>query len=331
VRLRVLRDASGLRRTQRELVRVFLVGMPLGAVLAFGGGWLLARRALSPLAGMAARARAITASLLSQRLPVSNPHDELGRLGTVFNETLQRLENSFNELRRFAADASHELRTPLTALRAAGEVALRDPRDPANLRDTISAILEEAQRLEDLVEPLLALARAEADAPPLRRSPVACGALAREVAEGLRVLAEEKQQHLVVEAAADITVAADAGLLREALQNIVHNAIRYTPTGGRVTIRCQGRQNAAVIEVEDTGEGIAPEHRARVFERFYRVDKARARAEGGAGLGLAIARAAVERHGGRIELESTPGKGSLFRIVLPAGAAERGPPALIPD
>lgn len=318
VRLRVLRDASGLRRTQQELVRVFLVGMPLAALLAFGGGWLLARRSLAPLAGMAARAREITVRSLSQRLPVSNPHDELGRLGTVFNETLQRLENSFDELRRFTADASHELRTPLTALRAAGEVALRHQRDPAELRETIGIMLEDAQRLQDLVESLLALARAEADGQPLPRAPVAFGTLAREAAESLRVLAEEKEQHLLVELTDDSPVPADAGLLRQALLNIVHNAIRYTPAGGGIAVRCHRRHNEAVIEVEDTGEGIAPEHQAHLFERFYRVDKARSRAEGGAGLGLAIARAAVERHGGRIELESAPGKGSLFRIILPA-------------
>jgi len=317
VRLRVLRDSSGLRRTQQELVRVFLVGMPLAALLAFGGGWLLARRALAPLAGMAARAREITARSLSQRLPVSNPHDELGRLGTVFNETLERLENSFDELRRFAADASHELRTPLTALRVAGEVVLRDQRDSAQLRETIGAMLEDAQRLQDLVESLLALARAEAEAQPLQRTPVACGVLAREAAENLRVLAEEKHQRLVVEVVDGFTVAGDAGLLRQALLNIVHNAIRYTPAGGRITVHCRRRQSEALIEVEDTGKGIAPEHQGRLFERFYRVDKARSRAEGGAGLGLAIARAAVERHGGRIELESAPGKGSVFRIVLP--------------
>lgn len=315
--LRILRDESGLRRTQHELAEVFLVGLPLAVLLAVAGGWFVARRSLAPVGAMAARARDITASSLSQRLPVANPHDELGRLATVFNATLQRLETSFAELRRFAADASHELRTPLTALRTTGEVALRDQHDPAQLRDAIGAMLEDAQRLQDLVESLLALARAEADTQPLPRATVACGALAREVAENLRVLAEEKRQQLIVEVTDDVTVAGDAALLRQALLNILHNAIRHTPAGGRLTVRCQRRQNEAVIEVADTGEGIAPEHQGRIFERFHRVDNARSRAEGGAGLGLAIARAAVERHGRRIELESTPGQGSLFRIVLP--------------
>jgi len=317
VRLRVLRDSSGLRRTQQELARVLFVGMPLAALLAFAGGWLLARRSLAPLSAMAARAHEITAHSLTQRLPVSNPQDELGRLGTVFNETLRRLENSFNELRRFAADASHELRTPLTALRATGEVALRDKAQEGQLRETIGAMLEDAQRLQDLVESLMALARAEADSPPLQRAPVDCARLVREAVDNLRVLAEEKQQQLLVEAGSDFTLAGNADLLRQALLNIVHNAIRYTPAGGRITVRCRELEREACFEVEDTGVGIAAEHRDHIFERFYRIDPARSRSEGGTGLGLAITRAAIERHGGCIEVESAPERGSLFRIVLP--------------
>jgi heavy metal sensor kinase len=315
--LRILRDESGLRRAQHELTEVFLFGLPLAMLLAVAGGWLVARRSLAPVAVMAGRAREISASSLSQRLPVVNPHDELGSLATVFNATLQRLESSFSELRRFAADASHELRTPLTALRAEGEVALRTNRDSEQLRQSIGAMLEEAQRLQDLVESLLTLARAEAEKQPLGRATVDLGGLTKEVVESLRILADEKKQPLTVETDGNLSLAADATLLRHALLNLVHNAIRYTPTGGRIAIRCSRRDQDAVIEVTDTGEGIAPEHQAKVFERFYRVDKTRSRAEGGAGLGLAIARAAIERHGGRIELESTPGHGSLFRVVLP--------------
>ncbi len=315
--LRILRDQSGLRRTQHELADVFLFGLLLAMLLAVAGGWFVARRSLAPLAAMAGRAKEISASSLSQRLPVANPHDELGRLATVFNATLQRLQNSFAELRRFAADASHELRTPLTALRAEGEVALNNAREPEQFRQSIGAMLEEAQRLQDLVDSLLALARAEADQQPLNRGPVDLGALTREVVESLRILANEKQQRLAAETDGEVCIAGDAALLRHALLNLVHNAICYTPDGGRITVRCLGRDREAVIEIADTGEGIAPEHHAKVFERFYRVDKSRSRAEGGAGLGLAIARLAVERHGGRMQLESECGKGSLFRIVLP--------------
>ncbi len=315
--LRILRDQSGLRRTQRELADVFLFGLPLAMLLAVAGGWLVARRSLAPVGAMAAHAKMISASSLSQRLPVANPHDELGRLATVFNATLQRLENSFAELRRFAADASHELRTPLTALRAEGEVALNNARDPEQLRQSIGAMLEEAQRLQDLVDSLLALARAEADQQPLNRVPIELGALTREAVESLRILADEKRQQLATELNGEVSIAGDAPLLRHALLNLVHNAIRYTPTGGRITIRCTRRDQEAVIEVTDTGEGIAPEHQANVFERFYRVDKTRSRADGGAGLGLAITKLAAERHGGRIELESIKGQGATFRVLLP--------------
>ncbi|MCI0540265.1 MAG: heavy metal sensor histidine kinase [Verrucomicrobiales bacterium] len=314
--LRILRDESGLRRTQRELADVFLFGLPLAVLLAVAGGWFVARRSLSPVGTMAARAREISASSLSQRLPVANVHDELGRLATVFNATLERLENSFAELRRFAADASHELRTPLTALRAEGEVALNNARDPDQFRQSIGAMLEEAQRLQDLVDSLLTLARAEADQQPLSRVPLDLGALTREVVENLRILADEKHQQLAAELNGEISIVGDPALLRHALLNLVHNAIRYTPTSGRITVRCSRRDLDALIEIADTGEGIAPEHQAKVFERFYRVDKNRSRAEGGAGLGLAIAKLAIERHGGRIELKSTPGKGSTFRVVL---------------
>jgi heavy metal sensor kinase len=300
------------------LTDVALFGLPLAVLLAVVGGWFVARRSLAPVGTMAARAGEISASSLSQRLPVANPHDELGRLAAVFNQTLQRLENSFAELRRFAADASHELRTPLTALQAEGEVALNNARDPEQFRQSIGAMLEEAQRLQDLVESLLTLARAEADQQPLQRAPVELSALTREVVESLRILAEEKRQQLAVELPGEILVTGDAALLRDALINLVHNAIRYTPAGGRITVCCSRRDREALVEVADTGEGIAPEHHEKVFERFYRVDKARSRAEGGAGLGLAIAKLAIERHGGRIELESASGQGgSTFRIVLP--------------
>jgi heavy metal sensor kinase len=318
--LRVLRDESGLRRTQHEMADVFRLALPVAALLAAIGGWFLARRSLAPVAEMAARAGAISAASLSQRLPVINPHDEIGRLGTMFNATLERLEGAFQELRRFAADASHELRTPLTALRAEGEVALRNARDAGELRQSIGAMLEEAQRLQDLVDSLLILARAEAHAVPLQREPVSLGVLTREAVKSLRVLAEEKRQSLEVRVGEELVLLSDASLLRQALLNVVHNAIRYTPAAGRISVRCEGRGGQAVVEVADTGEGIAPEHQAKVFDRFYRVDKARSRTEGGAGLGLAIAKLAVERHGGRIELESALGKGSVFRIVLPTTA-----------
>jgi heavy metal sensor kinase len=315
--LRILRDESGLRRTQHELSEVFLVGLPLAFLLAGSVGWLLARQSLAPVAAMAQRAQEITASSLAQRIPVSNPHDELGRLGGVFNGTLQRLEDSFTELRRFASDASHELRTPLTALRAEGEVALNQERDPERLRQSIGTMLEEAQRLQDLTDSLLTLARAEADQHGGLHTRLELGSVAKDAVESLRILADDKNQCLTAETNGRIPVKGDAMLLRHAFINVVHNAIRYTPAGGTITVSCSRKNGEGVVQITDTGEGIAPEHQTKIFERFYRVDKTRSRAEGGAGLGLAIAKLAIERHGGRIELESLKDKGSTFRVCLP--------------
>jgi heavy metal sensor kinase len=269
---------------------------------------------------IAARARQITADSLGGRLPVPNPYDELGQLAIVFNATLARLENSFAELRRFTADASHELRTPLTALRAVGEAALRSDRgDPKSLREALSSMLEETRRLSDLVDALLLLARADTEglSPALQRIELA--ALVGEVRETLLVLAEEKNQRIEI-MAENLAVRADRELLRLALLNLIHNAIRYSGEGTVIWLRVKPRDRTPLVEVMDQGPGVAAEHQHKIFERFYRVDKARSRASGGAGLGLSIARWAVERQGGHIELESELGHGSLFRIVMPDSA-----------
>jgi heavy metal sensor kinase len=317
VLLRVFRSEAELRRAMAEFGAVLGFGLPLGVALSALGGYLIAHRSLSPVSQIAARARQITAESLEGRLPVPNPHDELGQLATVFNATLGRLENSFAELRRFTADASHELRTPLTALRAVGEAALRsDSVDTKSLREALSSMLEEARRLSDLVDALLLLARADTGGvfPSLHRVDLA--GLVSEVRETLLVLAEEKSQRIEI-TAEQLVIRADRELLRLALLNLVHNAIRYSGEGTVICLQIKSQEKAVLVQVMDQGPGIAPEHQEKIFERFYRVDKARSRASGGAGLGLAIARWAIERQGGHIELESEPGRGSLFRIVIP--------------
>jgi len=315
--LRVFRSEAELRRAMAELGAVLAFGLPLAVALSAAGGYLIAHRSLSPMSQIAARARQITAESLGGRLPVPNPHDELGQLATVFNATLARLENSFAELRRFTADASHELRTPLTALRAVGEAALRpDAGDPKSLREALSSMLEETRRLSDLVDALLLLARADTSRVSPSLDQVDLTGLVNEVRETLLVLAEEKNQQIEI-IAEQLTIRADRELLRLALLNLVHNAIRYSAEWLMISLRVRRQEANAVVEVIDQGPGIAPDHRQKIFERFYRVDKARSRASGGAGLGLAIARWAIERQGGHVELESEPGRGSLFRIVMP--------------
>lgn len=304
-----------------EMVVVLGVGLPITVVFVAVTGYLVAARALRPVDAMAKRAAEITADQLHERLKIDNPEDELGQMGTAFNTTLARLENSFEQLRRFTADASHELRTPLTALRSVGEVSLRKPGDQKYYRDIIGSMLEETNRLTKLVDSLLTMSRADAGRVQLHLSETRLLDLAKESATLLEVLAEEKEQTLRVEGDEAITVVADRMILRQALVNLIDNAVKYSPVKGEIRVRVTDNGRDAYIEVQDNGPGIPSEHRDRVFERFYRVDKARTRAEGGSGLGLSIAQWAVAVHKGSIEVQCEPGPGSIFRIRLPKASA----------
>lgn len=311
-------EAEAVHRTLDRLALTLAVALPLAVLVAALGGYLLAARLLTPLGAMAQRAKAISAERLSERLDITNPNDEVGRLAAILNDTFARLEGSFDRLRRFTQDAAHELRTPLAVIRGVGEAGMQAARSPDELREAIGSMLEENDRLTRLVEGLLMLARADESAAFSARTPFDAAELTHEVVGFLRVLAEEKHQTLHCQATPELRVHADRDALRLALMNLLGNALRYTPAEGRITVRVKHAQQTEVaIEVEDTGPGIAPEHQAHLFERFYRVDSGRTRAAGGFGLGLAIARWAVRSNGGRIELDSEPGRGSCFRIVLP--------------
>jgi heavy metal sensor kinase len=316
VQVRAARPEEPVRHELNELLAVLALGLPLGVGVAAGGGYLLARRALRPVGRMAERAESINADRLSERLPIDNPADELGRLAAVFNATLARLEASFDRLRRFTADASHELRTPLAALRAVGEVGLREAREPHAYREAIGSMLEEVDRLARLVDSLLMLSRADAGRVPVERAPVDLAGLAQEVRQLLSVLADEKRQVVRVKGEGPVLASADRGILRQAVVNLLDNAIRYGPEDSAIRIDVGRGPDGPSLAVTDSGPGIAPEHLPRIFDRFYRIDPARSRDDGGAGLGLAIARWAAEANGGRIEVESEVGRGSTFRIVL---------------
>jgi heavy metal sensor kinase len=318
VLIRVGFSEAPLYQRLRQVTLGLLAGLPLALALIGFAGYFLARRALAPLERMTRRAREIHAHRLNARLEVENPADELGQLALAFNDTLARLERSFEELRRFTADASHELRTPLTALRAAGEVALRQPISPAQYREGISSMLEEAARLTHIVDSLLLLARADFAPPPLQREPVHLLPLVRGVASTLEVLAEEKHQCLAVEGDPTLAISADPAVLRRVLMNLAGNAIKYSPSGTTITLRVRSLPPAAAaVEVADQGPGIAAEHRPHIFERFYRADSARSRETGGAGLGLAIANQGALAHGGRLELDCPLHGGAIFRLILP--------------
>jgi heavy metal sensor kinase len=320
--VQVARSEGSINQDLRQLLYILLLGLPIAVAAAGVGGYLLARRALAPVDSMAERARMIHAERLNDRLPVDNPHDELGRLATIFNETLTRLESSFDQMRRFTADASHELRTPLTAIRSVGEVGLRGRRDEAAYREIIGSMLEEVDRLALLVDRLLTLSRADTGKAHLSVEIVDIAELAEEVAEQLGVLAEEKEQSVNVRFDTVPRWIGDRVVLRQALLNLVDNAIKYSPVGGKIEIRVAQSPEGISADVTDTGPGIPADLQSRIFDRFYRVDKARSRENGGTGLGLAIAKWAVEVNGGRLTLEPTNGIGSCFRITLMQTAFE---------
>ena len=220
-------------------------------------------------------------------------------------------------MRRFTADASHEIRTPLTALRSVGEVALQNERSADEYREVIGTMLEEVDRLSRLADELLAIARAEGGQAHYHFEPLDLAALVNNVSEQLSVLAEERGQRLEVHTHDPITVKADRLALRQALINLVDNAIKYSPEGTRVDVRLLRAPEAAVLEVEDEGPGIPPEHADRIFERFYRIDPSRSREIGGTGLGLSLVKLTAEAHGGRVEVGPGAKRGSTFRLILP--------------
>ena len=317
VLIRAATSEDSLRDALFGLFSIMALGLPIAVGTTAFGGYQLARRALRPVDRMADSTRKITAERLGERLEIENPGDEIGRFGSMINDMFARLEASFDQTRRFTADASHELRTPLTAIRTVGEVGLRESRDLNDYRDVIGSMLEETDQMTRLVEALLMLSRADAGQIAISLELVDLSELARRVATHLEVLAEEKQQSIVVVAPESVEAHVDPVVLRLALVNLVDNAVRHSPIGARITVRIWSSPADAVIEVEDNGPGIPAAHLSRLFDRFYRVDSARTRQGGGVGLGLAISQWAVRVQAGDIEVLSEEGAGSVFRIRLP--------------
>lgn len=322
--IQVARSELPMRREMRGLLFILLFWLPIAVLTAGIFGYTLARRALAPIEKMAERAQSISADNLHDRLPIGNPNDELGRLASVFNDTLGRLEASFEQMRRFTADVSHELRTPLTAIRSVGEVGLRERRDDKAYRGIIGSMLEEVDRLASLVDRLLRWSRAETGQTKLSQEVIDLRDLADDVVGYLGVLAEEKQQSLTVAQVGTPWGLGDRQVLRQALIDLVDNAIKYTPEGGAIEMRVSESSENVTIDVVDSGPGIAPELRTRIFDRYGRGENAGPDAVGGAGLGLSISKWAVEAHGGHLTLEASNSVGSTFRITLPRAVAPAG-------
>lgn len=315
----ILRTARSQERIHHELQEVLfymcVASLAIVALCAVGGYWL-AKKTLSPIALMTTQAQSISAERLSTRLEVKNPKDELGRLASTFNKTFERLEASFEQMKRFTADASHELRTPLTALRAVGEVSLREPKSAEQYREVIASMLEEADELRSLVESLLTLSRADSGQLVISKTRLDLSKLAEMVLSQLHVLAEEKNQTVIAINNEPAWVLADQGLLRQALTNLIDNAIKYSPEGSTITIAVNNVADAVRLTVHDNGPGIPEESLSKIFERFYRVDPSRTRDQHGVGIGLSISKWAVEANGGRLLVESKGGQGTTFTVIL---------------
>ena len=318
--IQVARSEEAMRQQLRDLVLILLLGFPLAVATAGLGGYAVARRALAPIERMTDRAQTITADRLSDRLPVANPDNELGRLATVFNATLGRLEGSFDQMRRFTADVSHELRTPLTAIRSVGEVGLRGRRDETTYRTIIGSMLEEVDRLAGLVDRLLTLSRTETGQAKLSLEGVGLEELAQAVVADLAVLAEEKSQPVVIESRGAPRALGDRVMLRQAVINLVDNAIKFSAPGSRIVIRVFELSGRVIMEVVDAGPGIPTTVRAHIFDRFFRAPAASDEVHG-TGLGLSIAKSAVELVGGTLTLQHSTEDGSTFRISLPRWSA----------
>jgi heavy metal sensor kinase len=322
--LRVAYNEAPLDASVVRFLGVLLLLAPITVIVAMWAAYTVTGKALSPLSSMVRRAERITAERLNERLPVHNPSDDLGHAARVFNELLQRLEDSFSQLRRFTSDASHELRTPLASLRSIGEVALQNSHAgeasgaSEQYREVIGSMLEEVRRLTQLVDSLLAISRTDSGQIALNLTTFPLAELVQEVVGLVGILAEDKGQAIGIDADPKIAVHADRGVLRQAVLNIVDNAIKYSPMDTEIQIQVAGIENGlAEITVVDQGPGIPLEEQSRIFDRFYRIDEGRSRQSGGAGLGLSIAKWAVEVHSGSIGVCDAGGKGSCFYLRLP--------------
>ena len=324
VRVVVAKDLAPIEQAIDSLAAQLAVVGPAVLVLSLAGGLLLVSRALRPIDRIAKTAEEINATDLSRRLDARGS-DEIARLAGTLNDLFARLEASFERQARFTADASHELRTPLSLVAGNVELALNRPRTAEEYKEAIQEIGEAADRMRSVVEGLLTLARADAKSVPLKREPVLLCSLADDVARLHRPLAEKAQVVVSVDwqgqlagSQGEVRVTGDPERLKELISNLLTNAIRYNKPGGKVIVRTSSSDGVARLVVEDTGIGIPAEDLPHVFERFYRVDKARSREVGGSGLGLAIAKWIVDAHQGTIEVTSEPGVGTRIAVGLPA-------------
>ena len=316
--LRVGSSLSPIQSILERFLRTLLWLVPAGIALAAIFGYIMARLALRPVRKIQEAAHRITIHDLHTRLPLAGSGDEIDQLSHTFNETLDRLQKSVEQMKQFTAAISHELRTPLAALQGEAEVALMHTRTPEHYRAVLSSQLEEFQKLTRMVNNMLLLARAEAgDVRPHTQS-VDLASIARAIIEMFQPIAADRGIQLALDASSAVVVQGDPLWLERMLMNLVENALKYTPTHGRVHVELSHGGESATVNVTDTGIGISDDNLPHIFERFYRADASRSRDIEGTGVGLAIVRWVVEAHGGQISVQSQTGEGTRFQVKLPA-------------
>jgi signal transduction histidine kinase len=309
---------------QGRLASSLFIGLPVLLLLAAAAGYVLMRRALTPVEVMINAAEAYSFNNPHSRLPLVGTEPRIEALGLALNRMLDRLDGAYTHVSRFSADAAHELRTPLTIIRGELELVVGKERMSPGVEQAISNALEEMTRLSGIVDSLITLSRMESLWGKRMHSSVDLVALCIETIDQIGLMAVEKQITLEKPSGPPVPVAGARDSLKQVLVNLVDNAIKYTPPGGRVRVQVGAETDAAVISVEDTGIGINADHHDRIFDRFYRVSPDRG--ESGAGLGLAIVKSIVHAHGGAVSLRSVPRVGSCFRVRVPLFAVKGAAP-----
>jgi two-component system OmpR family sensor kinase len=311
---------ESIEDTLRRLLLVLLVTMPIALAVSLASGWFLAGRALRPVDAITLAAQRIAAGDLSQRLTVSTSPDEIGRLASMFNDMIGRLDVSFRQIRQFTSDASHELRTPLTVMKGETELVLRRPRPLSDYQSVLESNLEEIDRMTRIVDELLFLSRADMGEVRMETLPVGLESLVEDIHRQATLLGQDRNIAVTLGTVMPAVVQGDELRLRELLLNLVENAIKYSHPNGKVEISLVAEGSYARLSVRDQGIGIAPDDLSRIFHRFFRTDGARAHTKKGTGLGLAICTWIADSHKGRIDVTSEPGIGSTFTVTLPLAA-----------
>ncbi len=309
---------EGVEGTLRQLVKVLAWMGPLVVLLAFGSGLFLSKKSLAKVNQVTEIARKISADRLSSRIPTQDVDDEIGRLTETFNSMIARLDGSFEQMKQFSSDASHELRTPLTVLRTQLETALASRMSPTEIRKIVARCLDEAIRMGAILENLLLLGRGDSGQPLIKRERVRLDDLLKETHDECVILASQKSIEVRIENTDNVLIWGDRQRLRQMILNLVDNAIKYSGEKSVITLTLSSNNGEATVAVRDQGIGIPRSEISRIFDRFYRVERARSRTLGGSGLGLAIVKWIVDAHGGTIAVKSAVDKGSEFTVSLPA-------------